>query len=48
MENRNKETAYRFVGSFRIWILSGKTPKNTCLAIENRNTETAYNCMQFQ
>ena len=78
MENRNKETAYRFVGSFRIlilsckmqkkhvlqgkigirklptivgsfriWILSGKTPKNTCLAMENRNTETAYNCRQF-
>ena len=35
------------VGSFRIWILSGKTPKNTRLAIENWNTETVYNCRQF-
>ena len=47
IENPNKETAYRFVGSFRICILSSKTPKNTCLAMENRNTETAYNCRQF-
>ena len=31
------------VNSFRIVILSGKTPKNMLFAIENLNTETAFN-----
>ena len=41
MENPNTETAYRSVGSFRIWILTGKSTKNM-QAMENQNKETAY------
>ena len=35
------------VDSFNILSISGKTPKNMRFAIENQNTETAYNCRQF-
>ena len=41
MENTNTETVYKSVDSFRIWILSGKTPKNMRIAMENL-TKTAY------
>ena len=35
------------LGSYRIWILARKTPKNMPFIMENPNTETANNCRQI-
>ena len=38
------KSEYGIVGSFRIIILPGLTPKNIHFIMKNQNKKTAYNC----